>query len=241
VHFEVHSRLLDTTLEEIGLVPAPLGSGGRRPLLLFLHGRGSSPTRLLEQDGLIPALEGLRAAAPIVILVDGGDASYYHDRGSGPWASYVMRDVLLAGVRRFDADPGRVAIGGESMGGFGALNLARLWPTRFCAVGAHSAALWREAAQTPAGAFDDAEDFARHDLFAFAAGNTPVYSGEPVWMDVGSADPFRAADDPFAQLLREAGVDVSFRVWLGGHNDAYWRSHMTSYLSFYARSLAACG
>jgi enterochelin esterase-like enzyme len=60
-------------------------------------------------------------------------------------------------------------------------------------------------------------------------------------MDVGSADPFRATDGAFAQLLRQAGVDVSFRVWPGDHNDAYWRSHMISYLSFYARSLASCG
>ena len=34
-------------------------------------------------------------------------------------------------MRRFDADPHRVAIGGFSMGGFGALNLARISPAMF--------------------------------------------------------------------------------------------------------------
>jgi len=54
------------------------------------------------------------------------------------------------------------------MGGFGALDLARLAPSRFCAVGAHSAALWFSGGETPAGAFDDAADFERHDLIRFA-------------------------------------------------------------------------
>jgi hypothetical protein len=54
------------------------------------------------------------------------------------------------------------------MGGFGALDLARLAPSRFCAVGAHSAALWFSGGETPAGAFDAAADFERHDLIRFA-------------------------------------------------------------------------
>lgn len=54
------------------------------------------------------------------------------------------------------------------MGGFGALNLARLEPGRFCAVGADSPALWTAAEETAAGAFDDAEDFAANDVLEAA-------------------------------------------------------------------------
>jgi S-formylglutathione hydrolase FrmB len=61
-----------------------------------------------------------------------------------------------------------VAIGGISMGGFGALNLARLDPRRFCAVGGHSAALWASGADSAAGAFDDAADFSRNDVIGTA-------------------------------------------------------------------------
>jgi S-formylglutathione hydrolase FrmB len=49
------------------------------------------------------------------------------------------------------------------VGGFGAYDLARLNPGRFCAVGGHSPALWRSGGETAPGAVDDAEDFARHD------------------------------------------------------------------------------
>jgi len=35
-------------------------------------------------------------------------------------------------------------------------------------VGGHSAALWEDAGASAPGAFDDAEDFARNDVFAAA-------------------------------------------------------------------------
>src|SRR6478672_5543059 len=50
-------------------------------------------------------------------------------------------------------------------------------------VGALPAALWSRGADTPAGAFDDAEDFARHDLLRFAQ-TKALYPGK-VWIDVG--------------------------------------------------------
>jgi S-formylglutathione hydrolase FrmB len=51
--------------------------------------------------------------------------------------------VIPEVVKRFGADGRRVAIGGISMGGFGAYDIARLNPGRFCAVAGHSPALWR--------------------------------------------------------------------------------------------------
>src|SRR5581483_9923525 len=80
--------------------------------------------------------------------------------------------------RRFHTN-GRVAIGGISMGGFGALDLARHDPSRFCAVGGHSAAVWTTAGATARGAFDDAEDVARHGIGSAAAVRNP-YAGLPV-------------------------------------------------------------
>ena len=38
-------------------------------------------------------------------------------RRSGDWARYVLDEVIPAAVKRFGADPDRVAIGGISMGG----------------------------------------------------------------------------------------------------------------------------
>src|SRR5438105_12369056 len=119
------------------------------------------------------------------------------------------------------------------MGGFGALDLARLAPGRFCAVGAHSAALWFRGGDTATGAFDDAADFARHDLLRLAQTRT-VYR-VPVWIDVGRDDPFFQADATLARELRAHGTRVRLVVHGGGHSG--WAGRMGEYLRFYA---AAC-
>jgi enterochelin esterase-like enzyme len=62
-----------------------------------------------------------------------------------------------------------------------------------------------------------------------------------VWLDVGTQDPFRAADTRLAGELRRRPAGVSFHVWPGGHEGAYWRAHWSEYLSFYAAALARCG
>ena len=146
----------------------PDGWGRGRELLVFLHGRGSPPDSNLRQP-LFDALHDLGRRAPNVLLADGGDHSYWHDRRDGKWGTSVLREAIPAALARSHADERRIAIGGISMGGFGALDLARLAPRRFCAVGAHAAALWFSAADTPSGAFDDAEDFARHDVIGLLA------------------------------------------------------------------------
>ena len=73
----------------------------------------------------------------------------------------------------------------------------------FCVVGAHSAALWFRGGDTLAGAYDDAEDFSRHDVIRFAA-KRRLY-GVPAWMDVGRDDPFKQADVALARELRARG------------------------------------
>ena len=175
-HVTLHSRLLRRDLHEVVVTPRRHS----HVLLVFLHGRSSPPSSNLTQQ-LFDTLHDLGPRAPVVLLADGGDHSYWHDRADGPWGTSLLREVIPDGVRRSHARA--VAIGGISMGGFGALDVARLAPRRFCAVGAHSAALWFGGADTPSGAFDDAQDFARHDVIRFARARGLYRS--PVWIDVG--------------------------------------------------------
>jgi enterochelin esterase-like enzyme len=150
----------------------------------------------------------------------------------------VVRELIPAVQRRFHTDRKRVAIGGTSMGGYGAYDIARLHPGYFCAVGGHSPAIWRTGGESAPGAFDDAEDFVRNDVFAAARAGR--FDRLPVWIDGGDSDPFRDADSAFVRLLRSRGVPVTRHIWPGGHTGAYWRAHMGAYLRFYAEALAAC-
>jgi S-formylglutathione hydrolase FrmB len=222
------------------VVPAGADSSHPRPLLVFLHGRGGDDLPR-PSDQFFDALADQGKRAPIVAFPSGGDHSYWHDRADGHWGTYVIKEVIPTVVRRFHADPHRVAIGGISMGGFGALDIARLNRGRFCAVGAHSPAIWHSGAETAPGAFDDESDFERNDVLEAATTSPGPYLGIPIWVDAGDQDPFRHTGlDEFAEALRADGAEISFHIWPGTHGGEYWRSHWEDYLRFYARALARC-
>jgi S-formylglutathione hydrolase FrmB len=184
---------------------------------------------------MLPALRALGTRAPVVLVVDDGElTSWWHDRASGKWGSYVLREAIPAALRRTGADPGRIAIGGISMGCFGSLDLARLAPRRFCAVGAHSPAILDSRYLRSNGAFDEEADFARHDLLSLAAAKR-LYR-IPVYVDMGRADDLKYFSDTFVRSLRAHGARVAYRLVPGGH--AGWASRIPAYLRWYA---SACG
>jgi S-formylglutathione hydrolase FrmB len=234
VRYDVHSRWVHATLPQTAAVPA--GGATGRPLLVFLHGRGRDGQESNANSAFFAGLQALGARAPVVVFPNGGVSSYFHRRASGDWGRYVLDEVIPQAVARLKADPRRVAIGGISMGGFGAFDLARRRPGRFCAVGGHSPALFLGAGDTAPGAFDDAEDFARHDVVGLARsrGRAP-WGATRLWLDGGAADPFRAGGDALA-----AALGIRMHHWTGGHDGGYWRAHYARYLRFYADALAAC-
>jgi enterochelin esterase-like enzyme len=239
VRFQLRSARLHRTLDEIGIAPRSLPSNRRRPLLIFLHGRGGTP-----ESGVTAGVKmavALGDGAPDILLANGGADSYWHDRGSGPWATSLMKELIPRAAALLHADTGHMVIGGVSMGGFGALDIARLWPDRFCGAAGHSAAIWPSAGQVNPVAFDDAADYGRHDLYGYARATRHAYPHMLIWMDVGTSDSFRPNDGQLAALLHRAGADVTFREWPGGHNSTYWSSHLAQYAAFYGRALAACG
>ncbi|MFL5844762.1 MAG: alpha/beta hydrolase-fold protein [Solirubrobacteraceae bacterium] len=234
LRYDIRSRFARRTLPQTAIAPDDGADG--RPLLVFLHGRGGGGNEGLANEDFLAALADLGDRAPAVVFPSGGDHSYWHARADGDWASYVLREVIPEAVRRLHADPRRVAIGGISMGGYGAYEVARVAPGRFCAVGGHSAAMWLSGGETPAGAFDDAADFAARDLVALATqqGSAP-WKGARLWLDGGDRDPFLRADTTLAD-----GLGIRMHVWPGGHESAYWHAHYAAYLRFYAGALARC-
>src|SRR5437660_9621317 len=88
VRFTVHSRLVSRDLHEVLVVPR--GGGRGRELLVFLHGRSSPPDSNLSQP-LFDTLHDLGSDAPVVLLPDGGDHSYWHDRRDGRWGAMVLQ------------------------------------------------------------------------------------------------------------------------------------------------------
>ena len=236
-HFEVRSPFAPGVRRETLVVPRGWRRGG--PLLLWLHARGSDENSAMSPE-FFAALQALGPRAPALVIPSDNRFSFWHDRRGARWGRYLVDSVLPRALRLTGADPQRVAVGGISMGGFGAYNLARLHPGRFCAVGGHSPALFTAAEPKLPRSFDDRADFSRNDLLALAARDPRAFAAPRMWLDVGRSDAFAAADVRFAHSLQAAGLPVSLHIWRGRHEGAYWRSHWGSYFRFYADALAAC-
>ena len=207
-------------------VVEPPGGGEGQALVVFLHGRGQSVDGVSD-GGFEEAYESMGEDAPVFAFPEGGESSYWHDRDDRAWGTYVLEEVIPAALEESGADPDRVAIGGISMGGFGALSLAEESGRNWCAVGAHSPAIFLEAGLAASGAFDDAEDFAEHDVIAHA----DRFPDVPLYLDVGEEDPFRSGVQAFAEA---AGVRA--RYFPGGHESEYWDAHWPDYLRFYSEA-----
>ncbi len=238
--FTVHSRALGEDQSVGVVVPSTADGNGERPLLVFLHGRSGTIGTYTGDEPFFEALAGLGERAPLVAFPEDDGDSYWHDRATGNWGTYVVDEAIPEVVRRFEVDPARVAIGGISMGGFGAYDLALHHPGRFCAVGGHSPALWLRAEDTAPGAFDDAEDFERHDIIATLREDPSAFGPIPIWNDYGDEDPFGISDVALTETLEAADADLTAHRWPGGHEHSYWDRHWPAYLRFYASALAGC-
>jgi enterochelin esterase-like enzyme len=141
-------------------------------------------------------------------------------RRDGRWGSMVLHEAIPR--------HGRVAIGGVSMGGYGALLLGS--QRRFCAMGGHSPALWFSGADSAPGAIDDAEDYARHGIVDRDSPRraTRRRSGST------SAPPIRS----MTQQSTTREIHAQLHVWPGGHDSGYWHAHLRQYLAFYAAHCA---
>ena len=240
-HLTIDSKAVGRDLGVNVIVPGGgMAPRGKRPLLVFLHGRGGSDATFTENEAVYEGLAKLGRQAPIVAFPDGGEHGYWHNRPEADWATWVMREVIPTVQRRFGTDPQRVAIGGISMGGFGAYDLALDHPGRFCAVGGHSPALWFAAGETAPGAFESAADFNRNDVITTVERDPDAFGATRVWNDYGSEDPFRPYDEGFVAAIEQGDADFTTHTASGGHDNAYWDPRWPRYLRFYANSLAHC-
>ena len=215
--------------------PPGSAEGDALPVALVLHGRGgdeSSAFNGLSLDGYLA--DAVHGGAPAFALasVDGGDSTYWHRRRGGDDPQAMLTDEFVPLLADRGLRTSTVGVLGWSMGGYGALLLAEtLGPRRIAAVAADSPALWQRFADSAAGAFDGAADFADHDVFA----GRERLAGIPVRIVCGDRDPFCPAVQKFVGDVPDlAGTDFS----TGGHTDTFWRRAAPAQLRFLASALS---
>jgi enterochelin esterase-like enzyme len=230
------SRYRHTTVGWSISYPPGHAPGSRLPVLVVLHGRGGDHTvafgsSLHLDEYLADAVShGTRPFA--IASVDGGDHEYWHPRRHTDPAGMVV-DEFVPLLGRHGLQVHRIGLLGFSMGGYGALYLAeRLGRARVAVAVAESPAIWHTGAETVAGAFDDAADFAAHTIFG--ARRLQRLHGIALRIDCG-------ASDGFAPITRELRAQLHPRpaggIEPGGHDSAYWRSQAPAQLRFVGRNL----
>lgn len=116
------------------------------PLLLMLHGGGSSATSTADLAGLLDLLWASGELPPMVVATastpTGGGFYTDVDDGSGRWEELVSVHFRRLIVEALGADDDCVALLGVSMGGYGSLKLAFRHPDRYRCVAALEPALF---------------------------------------------------------------------------------------------------
>jgi S-formylglutathione hydrolase FrmB len=120
------------------------------PVLLLLHGKGGDFTEWTRTDtgeaegNGGDVISATADADVITVMPDGGAGSFYSNANApwpgreAAWETFIIEQVLGFVHAHFRTDPGRMAIGGLSMGGWGALALGQKYGDLFRSVSSYS-------------------------------------------------------------------------------------------------------
>jgi enterochelin esterase-like enzyme len=201
----------------------PEGQGW--PVIYLLHGAGWTERHwddiLMDEaadagraDGTLPPVILVYPRRTVETREPGPD-------GDLPFEHFVVSELIPWVDHHFptEADRAHRAIGGISLGGFWALEIAFHHPELFDSVGGHSPVV---------GAPSDA--LSPMSLMTNAADKL---SALRIWLDVGDQDSLGPGTAKLADGLKAAGLPVIFNQWPGLHKEPYWMEHTTDYLNFY--------
>jgi Putative esterase len=220
--------------------PGHSGAAGL-PVALVLHGRGgdhSTGFTELKLHEFLAAYVRTGGRPFALAAADGGD-EYWHPRSDGDDPLGMLTNEFLPMLNKLGLRTETVGAIGWSMGGFGALLLAReshrgtlphtsthAAPRMSVAVvAASSPALFASYQASASGAFDNAADFARYgDLTS-----EPDVGATPLYVACGT-------DDAFTQETRRYRANASPTpagdISKGCHTGGFWRSVAAAQISF---------
>jgi S-formylglutathione hydrolase FrmB len=173
----------------------------------------------------------------LIVFPEGAFGYWTNHANNGPrWGDYVAKDLVahVDATYRTVRRPSARAIGGISMGAWGALHHAFSAPDVYGVVGAHSPAL-RPDDGTLAFLGRGAE-FSGKDPLSLAR-TLPANSRLRIRIDTGQDDPWVARATLLHNTLTERGIAHAWQVTPGGHNWDYWHALLEEYLRFYTRAL----
>ena len=183
----------------------------------------------------------------VVVMPDGGRGWYTNAQEGYAYEDDLIKDVLGLVERTFPVRAEREgrAIGGLSMGGYGAVKLGLKHHEMFCSVNSHSGALGFLQAD-PSEGKKLSPEFARifgkepkngpEDPFAIVEridhGRIPAMR-----IDCGTEDFLIQQNRNFHKFLEDRHIAHEYQEFPGNHNWGYWDQHVQEAIAFHARNL----
>ena len=263
------SAILKHSVKYCAMLPPSFDSsakekGRRYPVLYYLHGRGDNEQSLIN-SGAWSLIEDLRREGKIgefVIVTPAGGTGFYVNSADGKvrYSDFFLQEFMPFIERKYRIEGSRNARGidGMSMGGYGALRLAFTRPDLFGSVSAHSAALMpapssslnaairagEPQALMLARVFGDPIDpvnWDKNNPFALAKKDPAALRKLHIYFDCGDHDDFGFDSGATALdgLLTKQNISHEFHLYPGGHDIAYFLSHISASIEFHSRNFAA--
>src|SRR3954447_15833980 len=217
-----------------------------RPWSVFylLHGLSDDDTIWMRRTSIERYVEGL----PLVVVMPDGGRGWYTNAVAGPaHENDLMKDIIGLIDRTFPVKAERSgrAIGGLSMGGYGAVKLGLKHLDLFGSVNSHSGALGFPRLD-PEKARERSPEFPRifgpsarggpEDPFAIVEridhGRVPALR-----IDCGTGDFLIDQNREFHQHLDRLHIAHEYQEFPGVHDWVYWDLHVREALAFHARNL----
>ncbi len=196
--------------------PPGTSTSDRLRLLILLHGASADATQWLDV-GIASAADCMAERGELdqtlIVLVDGSSVERNHSGSPAPMEQLVIDEILPQVHHLYPNLQGRsgTAIGGISLGGRWALEIAAHHPNLFEAVGGHSPTISLTANELEALVDNDVR----------------------IWLDVGRSDALQRGVRATYHRIQVAGGGAMVMQWDGRHDRRYWSQHTEDYLHFY--------
>ncbi len=230
-----HVNYFNTPLQKevafYALLPDRQQAPGPYPVYYLLHGLSDDYTAWLRWTSIERYVRNL----PLIVVLVDGDRSWYCDLPSGPrYETSIIEGLIPFVDATFPtvAEGAGRAIGGLSMGGYGAMKLALKFPSVFCSVAAHSGAYAiAQKPEVPVGEEDDPFKLAEK-LKRKRKKTVPA-----IRFDCGVDDFLIEQNRDFDAHLTKLGLAHEYEEFPGDHNWGYWDEHVQEAISFHCRAL----
>lgn len=216
-------------------LPDPQQAGpGPYPVLLQLHGYLDDCTAWVYKSNILRYLERL----PLIVVFPSGENAFWTDwEPTRHYESLLVEDLWAHVNATYAVRPGPWAIGGLSMGGFGAIRLGLKYPDKFASIYAHSSvipdAAWHAERFGSATWWSDSfkeQVRTNNDIYHWAAALTPATLPR-LGFDCGVDDNLIGHNRHFHAFLTKRGLPHTYAEHPGGHDWAYWDTHIHAALA----------